>query len=72
MGVSLNFGLQPVSNRFYSVVSDRLSPEFLLSIGVNPKTGLIKLENFFPVDELKPRHDWLTCFEPEDHLDGLV
>ena len=72
MGTSLNFGFQPVSNRFYLVDSDRLSPKFPLSVGVDSKTGLIKLEKLFPVEELKPRHDWLTCFEPEDHLDELV
>ena len=72
METSLNFGFQPVSNRFYLVDSDRLSPKFPLSVGVDLKTGLIKLEKLFPVEELKPRHDWLTCFEPEDHLDELV
>jgi len=72
MGISINFGLQPVSNRFYPLDSDRFSPKFPLSVEVNSKTGLIKLEKLFPVEELKPRHDWLTCFEPEDHLDELV
>ncbi len=26
----------------------------------------------FPVEELRPRFSWLTCFEPEDHLDQLA
>lgn len=26
----------------------------------------------FPVEELRPRFSWLTCFEPEDHLDQLT
>ena len=72
MKLSLDFGLQPVSNRFYPLESDSSAPKFQLGLKVDPKTGLIKLDKLFPVEELKPRHDWLTCFEPEDHLDKLV
>ena len=38
----------------------------------NNKLGCISLQNPFPVSELKPRFGWITCFEPEDHLDELV
>jgi hypothetical protein len=68
----LDLGFQPVSNRFYSLDSDKFSPVFPLSIKVSKNTGLIKLEKLFPVEELKPKHDWLTNFEPEGHLDELV
>ena len=35
-------------------------------------TGQICLEHPFPIEDLKPRYEWLTCFEPEDHLDDLA
>jgi hypothetical protein len=69
---TINLGLQPVSNRFYPLESESFVPKFQLSLIINPKNGLIKLDTLFPVKELKPRHDWLTNFEPEDHLDKLV
>ena len=68
----INLGLQPISNRFYPLESKSSSPKFQLGLKVNSETGLIKLDELFPVEELKPRHDWLTNFEPEDHLDKLV
>jgi len=70
--LSLDFDLQPVSNRFYSLNSDQVAPKFPLGIEIDSESGLIKLKSPFPVEELKPRHGWLTCFEPEDHLDNLV
>ena len=72
MKLSLDFDLQPVSNRFYSLNSDQVAPKFPLGIEIDSESGLIKLKSPFPVEELKPRHGWLTCFEPEDHLDNLV
>tara|TARA_B100000787_G_C16186023_1_gene294690 strand:+ start:866 stop:2068 length:1203 start_codon:yes stop_codon:yes gene_type:complete len=71
-GFTIDLGLQPVSNRFYPLESGSSAPKFHLGLKVNPKTGLIELNKLFPVEELKPRHDWLTNFEPEDHLDKLV
>jgi len=71
-GFTIDLGLQPVSNRFYPLGSESSAPKFQLGLKVNPKNGLIKLNKLFPVEELKPRHDWLTNFEPEDHLDKLV
>lgn len=67
-----DFGLQPVSNRFQSAGSTTSVPKFPLQLRINPDTGLIHLGKPFPLDELKPRYDWLTCFEPEDHLDQLA
>src|SRR3989338_2977552 len=65
-------GLQPVSNRFLSVDDLTEVPRFPLQLRLCPDTGLVHQGKLFPVEELKPRYDWLTCFEPEDHLDGLV
>jgi len=67
-----DFGLQPVSNRFLSEGSTEEAPSFLLQLRINTGSGLIYLAKPFAVEELKPRYDWLTCYEPEDHLDKLV
>ena len=32
----------------------------------------LKLENPFPLEDVRPQYDWITCYEPEDHLDELV
>lgn len=68
----IDLGLQPVSNRFMPADSRAVAPCFPLQLRVNPDSGLIHLGKSFPVEELKPRYDWLTCFEPEDHLDDLA
>jgi len=69
--LSINFGLKPVSNRFLSNKNEK-APRFPLGISINDDTGLISLSKPFPAEEVKPRYEWITCFEPEDHLDSLV
>ncbi|MCX6239051.1 MAG: methyltransferase domain-containing protein [Bacteroidia bacterium] len=68
----IDFGLQPVSNRFLVADDPIEAPKFPLQLLFGSDTGIIHLRKPFPVEELKPRYDWLTCFEPEDHLDDLV
>ncbi|MDP1871807.1 MAG: methyltransferase domain-containing protein [Gallionella sp.] len=68
----IDFGLQPVSNRFLHPDSTDVVPDFSLQLRIDADTGLIHLGTPFPVEALKPRYDWLTCFEPEDHLDDLA
>jgi hypothetical protein len=68
----VDFGLQPVSNRFVLDDSHATVPSFPLQLRVNTETGLVHLGKPFPLEEVKPRYDWLTCYEPEDHLDNLV
>jgi len=68
----VDFGAQPVSNRFLAANNPSEAPRFPLQLRLCPDTGLIHLGKPFPVEELKPRYDWLTCFEPEQHLDNLV
>jgi len=68
----IDFGLQPVSNRFLHPESVDVVPHFSLQLRIDADTGLIHLGTPFPVEALKPRYDWLTCFEPEDHLDDLA
>jgi len=68
----VDFGAQPVSNRFLAADNPSEAPRFPLQLRLCSDTGLVHLGNPFPVEELRPRYDWLTCFEPEAHLDGLV
>jgi hypothetical protein len=67
-----DFGLQPVSNRFLMANSTQSPPSFPLQLYINTDSGLIYLAKPFPLEEIKPQFDWLTCYEPEDHLDDLV
>lgn len=68
----IDMGLQPVSNRFVATEKNEKVPKFSFELRLCEKSGLIHLANPFPVEELKPNYDWLTCFEPEDHLDDMV
>lgn len=66
-----SLGLQPVSNRFM-IDSEARASAFELAITWDQELGCPKLATPFPVSELKPIYPWITCFEPEDHLDELV
>jgi hypothetical protein len=66
----LDLGMQPVSNRFLD--NGEVSPQFPLQLNIDNVTGIIFIEQPFPIDEVKPRYEWLTCYEPEEHLDDLV
>ena len=67
----IDFGLQPVCNRFLTTATE---PEYLhrLVIGQCEACGLIQIIDPVPADELRPRFDWITYKEPEGHLDGLA
>ncbi len=67
-----DFGFQPVSNRFLAENSGDSAPRFPFGLRLRPDCGLVHIDTPFPVHELRPRYSWLTCFEPEDHLDDLV
>jgi hypothetical protein len=68
----IDLGQQPISNRFQPTGSVASVPSFPMQLRINMDTGLIHQGKPFPVEEIKPRYDWLTCFEPEDHLDELA
>jgi hypothetical protein len=68
--VLLDLGMQPVSNRF--LTANEEAPRFPLQLNMDNPTGIIFIDTPFPVAEMKPKYDWLTCYEPEDHLDDLV
>lgn len=67
----LNFGPQPVSHRFSNDthIDNYRHP---IEMGQCEKCGLVQILKPFPIDELVPRFNWLTCTEPEGHLDRLV
>ena len=68
----IDLGQQPISNRFQPAGTLAPVPSFPMQLRIDMDTGLIHQGTPFPVEELKPRYDWLTCFEPEDHLDELA
>lgn len=67
----LNLGQQPVSNRFLKAKEEN---EVTYSLRMNQcrDCGLLQINDPVPAEELRPRYDWLTYSEPEDHLDRLV
>ncbi len=64
-------GDQPVSNRFLEKKGSRV-PYYRMKIVQDSDLNYLKLENLFPLEEVRPQYDWITCYEPEDHLDELV
>jgi len=71
IGDRLDFGPQALRNRFARL---RGEPEYLhhLVIGVCPLCATVQLVNPPPVDELRPRFDWINYNEPEGHLDEMA
>lgn len=68
----LDLGLQPVSNRFIRPGSNQSAPRYPLELRLEEDSGLLHLGQPFPVEEVRPIYDWITCYEPEDHLDDVV
>jgi len=68
---SIDCGLQPICNRFLVAPSE---PEatFPLGLGQCDACGLIQISRPAPVEEIRPRYDWIGYHEPEGHLDALV
>lgn len=65
------FGMHKITNRFLNSPDDPV-PSYPFELSVDLSTGLVHLSHLFPVSELRPRHDWITCFEPENHIDELA
>jgi len=70
--IILSVDRMPISNRYLSNNIEDKSPLYNLSLAVSTETGIINMVKPFPVHELRPRYDWLTCYEPEEHLDNVV
>jgi len=67
----IDLGMQPISNRYLKHLDEK-EKLYSLKLGQCQITGLIQLINPIPHEELVPRYDWVTYFEPENHLDNLV
>lgn len=67
----LDFGLQPICNRFPSSPEE---PEarFPLALALNESSGLLRLRDPISPDELRPRVGWISYQEPEEHLDTML
>lgn len=67
----LDLGPQPLCNRFLSTPEEAeyRHPLLLAQCG---QCGLVQLLSPPPVEELRPRFDWIRYREPEEHLDRLV
>lgn len=67
----IDFGRQPLCNRFLATPTDA-EATFPLALGVCGACGVVQLLDPQPAADLKPRVDWITCNEPEGHLDDLA
>ena len=67
---NLNFGQQPVWHRFLRTPQEEYTHP--IKMGQCHNCGTVQLIDLISVSELKPRFGWLTCTEPEAHLDQLV
>jgi hypothetical protein len=67
----LNFGPQPLCNRF-KVAPNAEEFTHPLVLGECHCCGLLQLIYPVPSTEIVPRIDWLNYTEPEDHLDNLA
>jgi cupin fold WbuC family metalloprotein len=67
----LDFGKHPVSHHFLNTRADKEETHPIL-VGQCGGCGTVQLLSFIPVNKMQPKYDWLTCTEPEAHLDELV
>lgn len=69
---SLDFGLQPPSNRFFLPGGESEEEFYSLSLGHCNDCGTVQLVDRMPIEAIRPRFDWLANSEPEGHLDDLT
>jgi hypothetical protein len=67
----LDLGPQPLTNRFLRSPDE---PEYRhpCKLGVCRACGVVQLESPVPLDEMRPRFDWIVYNEPESHLDDVA
>jgi len=68
---ALDFGPQPISNRFLRD-QNGTQARFPLALGACRACGLVQMLHPIPAAELIPRYSWITYNEPERHLDELA
>lgn len=71
VGVLVDFGPQPPSNRFERLEAPPAEKHALV-VGQCHACGLVQLIDPMPSAMAKSRFEWLTYNEPEGHLDDLV
>ncbi len=71
VGVLVDFGQQPPSNRFEQAGSSPCETHPLIA-GQCKNCGLIQLIDPMPHQQVKSHFDWLTYNEPEGHLDDFT
>ena len=71
VGASLDFGAQPLTNRFLRSAGE---PEYThpLGVGVCGACGTVQLDAVAPAEELRPRFEWIAYNEAEGHLDDVT
>jgi len=67
----LDLGPQALTNRFLRSADE---PEYVhpCRLGACRRCGAIQLDSAVPVDEMRPRFDWISYNEPESHLDEVA
>lgn len=66
-----DFGLQPVTNRFPET-KDEKEYVYPMIFDQCQSCSLLQLRSVMPASEMRPRVNWITYNEPEEHLDGLA
>jgi hypothetical protein len=69
--VLVDFGPQPLCNRFLQRAED-VEYRHILSLGICDHCGVVQQLSPAPVEEIRPRFEWITYNEPEGHLDRLA
>lgn len=67
----LNLGPQAIRNRFLQSRDEREAAH-ALAVGCCCACGMVQLADPPPVEELRPRFDWIKYNEPERHLDEVA
>jgi hypothetical protein len=67
----IDFGSQPICNRFPKMVVDT-EATFPMLLEQCQSCGLVQTTQPVPAGELRPRVDWITYNEPEGHLDAVA
>jgi hypothetical protein len=67
----LDFGQQALTNQFLRspTATEYLHP---CKLGVCRHCGVLQLQSPVPVDEMRPKFDWISYNEPESHLDEVA
>lgn len=67
----LDLGPQPLTNRFLRAAAES-EYRHPCRLGVCRSCGVVQLESPVPLDEMRPRFDWIAYNEPESHLDDVA